>query len=248
MVEYSDNSFDMSLALGSNKFEVIADTLNNVDVFNDASFTLSMVADSTVGGTNGHLVIEETGDDTAVTDITPSSLTWKKVEGSESGASVSVLPLSDLTKVRGATNVTALQIEVKADESSALTIDEIKALVSTNTDTDTDGAGPDTDTDGVNGTANQQMVSQVSLYEGTDTSGTALDSVSGSNLASGVATFEGFEVVIPANAKKTFTVTVSFVDGTDATTNSNYTVSVAGADISAQDDQNDDDSRFSDAA
>lgn len=229
MVEYSDSSFDFSLAQGSNKFEVIADTLNNIDNFDAASFTLSMVADTTTTGTNGYLVVEETGDDTTVTDVTPSSLTWKKVEGSESGATVSVLPLSDLTKVRGATNVTALQIEIKADESSALTVDEIKALVRTNTD-------------GVTGTATNQMVSQVSLYEGTDTSGTALDSVSGSNLASGVATFEGFEVVIPANGKKTFTVTVSFVDGSDASAagNSPYRVEVAGADISAQDDENDD--------
>jgi hypothetical protein len=86
------------------------------------------------------------------------------------------------------------------------------------------------------------MVSQVSLYEGTDTSGTALDSVSGSNLASGVATFEGFDVVIAANSKKTFTVTVSFVDGADASSllNSPYRVQIAGADISAQDDENDD--------
>jgi hypothetical protein len=227
--EFADNSFDFTLSVGSNKFEVIADTFNTIALFDTKTLTLSMVADTTVGGNNGHLVVEETGDDTVVTDVTPSSLTWKKVEGSESGATVSVLPLSDLTKVRGATNVTALQIEIKADESSALTIDEIKAAVITNTD-------------GITGTATNQMVSQVSLYEGTDTSGTALDSVSGSNLASGVATFEGFDVVIAANSKKTFTVTVSFVDGADASSllNSPYRVQIAGADISAQDDENDD--------
>jgi len=226
-VEFSDSSFDYSLAVGSNKFEVIADTIATIANFDTVNLTLSMVADSTLGGTDGYLVIEETGDDTAVTDITPSSLTWKKIEGSESGATVSVLPLSDLTKVRGAQNVTAMQFEIKADESSALLIDEIKASIIA-------------DSGGADIAATNQMVSQVALYEGTTTSGTPLDTVSGSNLAAGLATFDSFEVDVPANGKKTFTVTISFVDGTAAATNSTYGVSIAGANISATDDENDD--------
>lgn len=220
---FDDDSIDLGLAVGSNKFEVIVDTLTTIAAFDSKTLTLSMNATT-------QLVIEETGDDEVVTDVTPSSLTWRKVDGSESSASVSVLPLSDLTRVRGATNVTALQIEIKADESSALTFDELKALVRTNSD------------DIITGLATNQMVSEVSLYEGTSTTGSPLDSVSGSNLAAGIATFDGFDVLIPANGKKTFTVTVSFVDGAAASdpANSKYRVEVAAANISLEDDENDD--------
>jgi hypothetical protein len=214
---FEDDSIDLGLAVGSNKFEVIVDTITAITAFDTKTLTLSMNATT-------QLLIEETADDEAVTDVTPSSLTWKKVDGSESGASVSVLPLSDLTRVRGATNVTALQFEIKADESSALTLDEIKAYI------DANGAA-----------ATNQMVSEVSLYEGTTTSGSPLDSVSGSNLSgTGFATFDSFEVVIPANGKKTFTITVSFVDGVAASANSPYYVEVLAADISLEDDDNDD--------
>jgi S-layer homology domain len=219
---FDDTSFDVSLAVGSNKFEFIVDTKNTIADFDTKTLTLSMDAST-------QLVVEETSDDEEVTDVTPSSLTWKKVDGSESAASVSVVPLSDLTRVRGAANVSAIQIEIKADESSALTLDELKAFIRK-------------DVGGTPGAATNQMVSEVSLFEGTDTSGTPLDAVSGSRLSSGVATFDGFEVMIPANGKKTFTITVSFVDSTTASdaANSPYQVEVLGSNISLEDDENDD--------
>lgn len=46
------------------------------------------------------------------------------------------------------------------------------------------------------------------------------------------------DVMIAANGRQTFVVTLSFVDGTDAVTNSDYAVSLAN--ISIDDDENDD--------
>ena len=46
------------------------------------------------------------------------------------------------------------------------------------------------------------------------------------------------DVTIAANATETFIVTVSFVDGDDAVTNSDYTFSLTA--ISIEDDENDD--------
>jgi S-layer homology domain len=222
---FTDNSIDLTLAKGSNKFEIIADTVTTIAAFDADTLTLSMDAST-------QLLIEETNDDEEVTDVTPSSLTWKKVDGSESGASVSLVSLADLTRVRGATDVIAMHLDIKADESSALTLDEIKAYIQKDSNNG----------DAAIGAATNQMVSQVSLYEGTAVSGTPLDSVSGSQLAAGVATFDGFEVVIAANTKKTFTIAVSFVDGatTSLAVNSPYNVVVSGANISIQDDENDD--------
>lgn len=152
----------------------------------------------------------------------------ERVTGLESGAVASIVPLSDITKVRGANDVVALQFEVEADEASAVNIDEIKATVLTNTD-------------GATGLADNQVISQVALYKGNVAfDANLLDRVSGSNLASGVATFGGFDIAIAANQKQTFVVTVSFVDGANTTlaTNNSYGVKVTA--ISAEDDDNDD--------
>lgn len=229
MRSYYDTSFDLGLSAGPRTFEVIADTLNTIAAFDEIDLVLSMSADTTMGATdtNGGLRVEETSDDELVTDITPSSLSWSKVEGSEAGASVTVLPLADISKVRGATDVAAMQFEIEADESSKVVVDEIKAYVEANA-----------------AAATNQMVSQVSLYKGAAVDAAMLlDTVSGSNLATGVATFDGFSVEIPADNKQLFTVTVSFVDGVDASAvgNNPFTVSITNAAaISATDDENDD--------
>lgn len=225
--EFGDNSFDLTLAAGSNKFEVIADTLTTITDFDTNTLTLSIVADQTIGGGNGHLVIEETSDDEVVTDVTPSALTWKKIDGSESGAVATIVALSSITKVKGASDVIAAQFEIEADESSLVKIEEIAAHVDANGDD-----------------ADNSTITQVALYKGnTIDAANLLDTVSGSQLAAGVATFEGFiggDVVIAADAKQRFTIVLSFVDGAATVTGAPYSVDVDAADIVAKDDQEDD--------
>jgi hypothetical protein len=131
----------------------------------DASLNTGKTADADL--TNGSFFVVELGDDKPVSDLTPSSLSWKKVDGTESSATVTVVPLADVTKVRGSEGVVVLQFEVEADESSALTMDEAKVLINTST----------------GGVATNQMVSQVALYKGSVSDANKLDQVSGSNLA-----------------------------------------------------------------
>jgi hypothetical protein len=68
--------------------------------------------------------------------------------------------------------------------------------------------------------ANNQQIKRVALYKGSVTAGNFLDDVSGANIANGVATFNGFDTTIAADATQTYVVTVSIVDGADSVTNS----------------------------
>ncbi len=220
---YSDTDLGINLPAGTATFQIRADVKENLGGFDATKFNLTLTT-GTLSAVTGGFKVVETADDTVVSDITPSSLSWKTVAGTEAGATATVTPLSDLSKVQGSNDVAALQFEVEADQSSAVTLDEIVAKVRSNGNT---------------ADATNQQIAQVSLYKGNSISdANLLDRVSGSNLASGSATFDGFEVVIPANTKQSFVVTVSFVDGSNAVTGSTYRVQLTS--VSATDDENDD--------
>lgn len=80
----------------------------------------------------GGLCIVETEDDNVVTDITPSTLSWATMKGSESSATVTNVLLPNITRVMGADEVPVLRFEVEADESSSLLIDEAKVYLTAN--------------------------------------------------------------------------------------------------------------------
>ncbi len=194
---YSDSDLNIAIAQGTTTFAIRADTKKDITNFQTASVKLDLTAGPI--GPNGGLYIIETEDDTAVNDITPSALSWKTTKGSEAGATVALTPLANISKVRGSNDVVALQYTVEADESSALMIDEAKVYVTAN---------------GV--AATNQQIKEVALYKGSVDAGNLLDKVSGSQLAAGVATFNGFDTTIAADATQAYVVTVSIVDGNDA--------------------------------
>jgi hypothetical protein len=117
---YSDGDLNVALAQGTTTFAIRADTKKDIAMFDTASVKLDLSAGAI--GANGGLYIIETNDDTQVTDITPSALSWKATKGTEAGATVvAITPLANVSKVRGSNDVVALQYTVEADESSALT-------------------------------------------------------------------------------------------------------------------------------
>jgi hypothetical protein len=149
-------------------------------------------------------------------------MTFKTLEVIDAGAVVTKVPTPSLSVVRGAEDVVAGIFHVKADEASALTIDEVKVKVTAT------GAA-----------ATNQEVSEVALYKGSVSDANLLDRVSGSNLDSdGIATFNGFNVEVPADGSEDFVVTVTVVDSDDAVNNSPIEVKLA--EISAEDDDSDD--------
>jgi hypothetical protein len=170
---FSENSIDVLLPEGTTEWEIRADTADDIFMFDDVSFTLSFVT-GTIGA-NGGFYVEETEDDEAVNDITPSSITFNSLDGSESGAQVSLNNLADLTVVRGADDVVALQFEIEAEESSDIVVDEVTVNVQST----------------VIGAATNQEIAEVKLYKGSVSESNLLDTESGSNIgATGDVTFD----------------------------------------------------------
>ena len=86
--------------------------------------------------------------------------------------------------------------------------------------------------DGADTEANQTRINAVYLYQGD----TLLDKVSGSQLASGVATFNGFKINVPKNSSKRFMVKADFIDDTNQ---GNDTVQFQLTGYSVEDDESD---------
>lgn len=220
---YSDADLNITLPAGITTFAVRADTKNlsaltspTLAQFGAASFVLSVPSI----GAAGTFQVVETEDDQAVTDITPSTLTFKKVDGSLATATATVLPLSTTkTAVIGSKDVEALNFEVKADSSSALKLNEVRVTGTPAT-----------------ATLNNTRVTELKLYKGSVATENLLDRVSASNLASEVATFDGFNVAIAKNGTQKFVVTVSVVDTFTAADD----VRLAVSGLEMDDEDNDD--------
>lgn len=218
---YSDADLSIALASGTNTFLIRTDVKKDVTTtFDKFKFVVTLPSVN-----SSYFYAVETSDDKAISDISPSSLAWKNLLGTESAATVSVIPLANVTKVQGSTNVVAMQYQVEADNSSALVVTEANVAISAS----------GTQLTNLN---SNQVISQVTLHLG-DENGTVLDQVSGSNLAAGVATFNGFDAAIAAGAKQQFTVTVSLVDNNAiATTYNPITTKLTGLTVE-DDDSND---------
>lgn len=202
---FADTDLNVSLPTGVTTFAIRADVKNlsgstptTLAEFAAATYSVSV---PNIGGTGFYVV--ETMDDTVVSDITPSTLSFKTIEGSTAGATVTVLPLStSKTAVIGSTDVEGLSFEIKADNSSALKFTEVQ-VASDIVDNSTVGAAILSNT----------RISEMKLYKDSISEANLLDRVSGSSLSNaGVATFDGFNVSIAKNATQKFVVTVSVVD------------------------------------
>ncbi len=124
---YSDDSVDISLPEGDITYIIRADTLENVDAGTQVSLTLAIDGVSSTG----EFYAEETNEDTQVTDITPSSLSWKKLTFIDAGATVANVPLADTTVVRGTAGEVAMEFEIESTEASDINVDEIIARLQT---------------------------------------------------------------------------------------------------------------------
>ncbi len=218
-VDFADEDLTISLPQGITEITLRADTKENVPAW--TKLTLSL-ATPTNTPADGEFYVVETEDDNVVTDLTPSSMTFKTLEVIDAAATVTKVPTPNLSVVRWAEDVVAGIFHVKADEASDISIDEVKVKVTAT------GAA-----------ATNQEIAKVALYKGSVSDANLLDQVSGSNLDSnGIATFNGFNVTIPADQAEDFVVTVSVVDGIDAVNNSPIKVKLA--EVSAEDDDSDD--------
>ena len=219
---YADADLNIALpSTGSVTFAIRADTKNlsgnSLITFASSRFTPAV----SLAAPNVGFYVVETEDDTAVTDITPSSMSFKVLEGSTATATTSLIPLSaSKTAVIGSVDVEALTFEVKADDSSTLKMTEAKVSGTPGTDT-----------------LDNTRVTELKLYKDSISEANLLDRVSGSQISTEVATFDGFNVEIAKNNTQKFIVTMSIADDN---TMANDVLKLALLDLSLDDEDNDD--------
>lgn len=194
---YSDDNISISLGSEPVTYVVRADTLDDITNFDSVDFTVSFTTGAKVNDTEGGLYIIETEDDKAVTDITPGTITFKKIDGSESGATLSKLSLSNSNAVVGSKDVEMIRFQVEADESSSIDVEQFVLTATTAGALDFD----------------RTTVSQLRLYKDSVSDANLLDSVSGSQIST-TATFNDFKVKVPANEEVEFIVTADIVKDT----------------------------------
>ncbi|EKD66657.1 MAG: hypothetical protein ACD_49C00025G0001 [uncultured bacterium (gcode 4)] len=123
-------SYDVNITMpasGELTLAIRADTLDTATV-NGAKFVASVSYDTTSTSTAGTFAIKETGDDKYVTDVTPSAITFKTVNGTTSSLSINTVAMSATkSAVIGSKGVEGLIFELKSDnDSSDLTVNELK--------------------------------------------------------------------------------------------------------------------------
>jgi hypothetical protein len=182
--EYSDT--DMSISLPKNtalNFKLVADVkpaLANTGWLNK-SFQYSLMA-------SGNVRILESTDDKKVTDIVPGSITFDSMTFVDSTFQISPNSLSNITAVKGATNVEALRFNILTSEVSPVRIDSLS----------------------VSGTGlNSNQVAAVRLYKGVYPNGTLVDETS--QFSSNAVTFNNVSVEVPAQSTQPMYVTVDTV-------------------------------------
>lgn len=229
---FSEDNIDVVLPQGTTTWDIRVDTVDNITNFQNVTFeigfTTGALSTNGVASTTGAFLVEETDDDEVVSDITPSSITFNTIDGSESGVQVSLVPLSDIDVVRGANEVVALQFEVEAEESSDVVVDQVTAVVSAATTAFSSSNKPN------------QSIASAMLYVGSVSEANRIDQESGSNIADdGTISFDDFnDIAIAANATETFIITLSVVDAASAVSNGDLSVDLT--DIDVEDDENDD--------
>ncbi|MGC6434087.1 MAG: hypothetical protein ACON4M_07820 [Crocinitomicaceae bacterium] len=183
---YTNRDLTFSLSEGVTYYVTlkadIIDDANAADMKLEASMT-------SIGGAQGSagFFVEEQTDDEAVTDITPSSITFDAIDIVAAGAQVTATPQSDITGIVGAT-YNAFEFQIDTTAVSDLTFEEmVFELNDTNVIADT--------TD----------ISQVVLYSGEEVLGSTSD------IAAGLVTFD-LNHTIEADTVENFMVEVTLVD------------------------------------
>lgn len=193
---FSEDDLGLTLSQGKNTFLIRADlkdlSVGEAAMFNAQTFELSM----TNIGTTGLEILDN--EDDAISDITPSALSWATWEGTDSAVDYTAVNMSSsLTVVKGATDVVAMMFDVESNGAGAVTVQEFTV-------------------DGTTNFANSH-ITEVRLYKDSVSTENLLKSRAGSQISSNSVTFSSFnggDVEIAQDETQRFIVTVSFVNTT----------------------------------
>jgi hypothetical protein len=187
--KYQNTSLTLALPSGVTKELVVSANVGNSAAEGDTIY-ISMA------NSVSDLEIYEVDSNTRVVDVTPNSVTFNFVTVQRPTVAFSVNPLSNpLSSVVGATNVTALDFNVKASQAGNLKIQELDFLATTTAN---------------GGVMSSIVVSNYKLYK--NGVSTPIKSVSGSSVSSGTIAFSGLSEIVPANITNEYYVAVDLVN------------------------------------
>lgn len=204
---YSNTSMGLVLTSGvTYELVVRADVKANAS---NQEYT-AKVASAYTNSTTQDITLKETGNDTLISDITPNSVSLKKVTVQTPSVTFSKNALSaSYNAVVGSADQEIVNFNVKSGESSAVKMTELKFV-----DTVADNGTPNSVTNA--------MVSEFKLWKGA----TLLKTVSASQLANEEITFSDINETIPANTTVVYSVTTSLVKDSNLNGNTlNYRLS-----------------------
>jgi len=214
---FSENDLGLILSQGKNSFLIRADlkdlSVGEAAAFDGQVFELSM----TNIGTSGLEILDD--EDDAISDITPSALSWATWDGTDSAVDYTAVNMSSsLTVVKGATNVVAMTFDVESNGAGSVDLQEFTFT----------------------GTINfaNSHITEVRLYKDSVSSENLLKSRAGSQIAGESVTFSslnGGDVEVAQDETQRFIVTLSFVNTTAINTD---TVQLSLTNARARDDQN----------
>lgn len=217
---YEDDAIDILLPEGETFDMVVTVDIKSTIALDGETLEMSM---PTIDGTTGsNFYVEELDDDEAVTDITPSSLSFNSVTGIDAALDIRALTQSDKTVVVGSDNVIAMNFELEASDTEDITVNDIEVEIAS-------VVGPATNDNGT--------VSSLSLYMGDTDAANLLDSQSGSQLNGGKVEFDSLDAIIPAGDTVEFFVLVNVVND-DTLDGGQFAIQIE--DIDAEDEGNDD--------
>ncbi|MDD4902231.1 MAG: hypothetical protein PHE24_03765 [Patescibacteria group bacterium] len=203
--ESTGQGFDLEYASGA-AYAKVYGAINNIGktLTTGQTYTFDLVADVKASSTNQSYVfaianattdlIVHDQNNTAITDITPNSVTYNSVTVQAPAVTFSINPLSTpFSKVVGTTNVLAVYFNMKANQTSDLKVTDLQFTGSTTLFTTTLAAS--------------HAISQFRLYQcpGGVPGTTPIKSVS--TVATNVIDFNNLSLSIPANQTVQYCVT-----------------------------------------
>lgn len=227
---YEDDQLGLLLPAGES-FDIVitADILDNLTGLQTSdTLELSLPTINGVEGTS-YFYAEEIEDDEAVTDITPSSLSFNSVNGEV--ANLEITPRSQSANkdaVIGSEGVVAMHFEFEASDSEDITVNDI--TVDAEWDADGPGGGAAVD-------ATNQQISRFTLYRDEVLEENIIDSQSGSQLQAGTVDFENLDEVVEAGDTVEYFVTIDIVND-DALDGGTINTSITAVDADDSDNDN----------
>ncbi len=174
---YADSSIDLPLSAGKTTLTVLADT-------KDISVGTYKVDMSWSSATT---TVQELENDITVSDVSPTSLTWRQIQGVSSSASVTNVALAARTYVAGTDGIEVLRFKVKAGSASLINIKELNFS----------GNAALTDT---------TIKSAKLTWDGGSVT---------ANIAAGKLAFNGININVPANTEKEISLAVGITKSTN---------------------------------